>query len=737
MRLSVGSGRYGPGVGQTLSDWPDLAAEWHPVYNGEWLPAFVPARSNKTAWWRCKRGHDYQARVANRVALGRGCPYCANRRVGYGNDLASVCPGLAAQWHPTRNGALTASQVVPGSGRKVWWLCPAGHHYDAAVCKRTREGTGCPYCAGHRTGQGNDLATMRPDLAAQWHTTRNRTLTPAHVAPGSGRKAWWRCPAGHEYDAAVFKRVAGSGCPYCAGKRVGFGNDLATLHPAIAAQWHPTRNGAITPHSVTSVSNRLVWWRCEQGHEFDATIRSRARKQSRCPYCAGHRVGYGNDFAALHPRLAVEWHPTRNAPLDPGTIRPQSHRNVWWQCARCAHEWQAVVASRVNGRGCPRCAGDLISRARRRPEPGGSLAQARPDIAAEWHPTRNGTMTPGQVSWGSSDKVWWQCPRLHAWRAVISTRTRATGSSGCPYCAGQRATADNNLAVCDPYLAAQWHPDRNSTLTPDKVTPKSHRAVWWRCRKQHEWRAVVASRTAGRGCPYCANIKVGYGNDLATRFPIIAAEWHPSRNGALAPSLVLPGTDRKVWWQCPRGHEWCTTVDSRTGRGSGCPECYLLATSKLEIRIFAELAHVLSAHTHPVEHNPYLAAPPGRKLAVDMRFGPVVVEYDGAYWHSESNTADAAKSTRLEKAGYRVLRIREQPLTLLSEHDVSAPTNQPPHQTAAAVLAALLQRGWVPDTASPAINTYLAAGAAVAEQAALTIIDKRRQLPVAVPAKPT
>ena len=124
---------------------------------------------------------------------------------------------------------------------------------------------------------------------------------------------------------------------------------------------------------------------------------------------------------------------------------------------------------------------------------------------------------------------------------------------------------------------------RNGALTPEQVAPASNKKVWWRCPKGHDYQAVVASRTQRNGgCPYCANTKVLPGfNDLATKYPEIAAQWHPTMNGSLTPDHVLPGSRKKVWWQCSSGHVWQAVIYSRTGnRSSGCPFCTGYALGK-------------------------------------------------------------------------------------------------------------------------------------------------------------
>lgn len=338
------------------------------------------------------------------------------------------------------------------------------------------------------------------DLLAQWDASRNLPLTPDTVSYGSKRKVWWHCSHGHSWQAAVFTRTTGSGCPVCSGKRPKTGeNDLATRYPALARQWHPEKNGALTPEMVTSGSHRTVWWRCEQGHEWCAPVKSRA-SGSGCPVCASRAVLPGKkDLASRFPAIAAEWHPTRNNGLLPSEIVPGSHRKVWWLCEK-GHAWQAQVSSRTgSGSGCPVCSGKRVL-------PGeNDLASQFPAIAAEWHPTQNGALVPQQVSPYSNRKVWWQCALGHTYHAAIAART--TNGSGCPYCAGRKVLPGfNDLATLAPDIAKQWHPTLNGTLTPRMVTIGTQKKVWWQCLEGHVWQAIVFSRTGAKkcGCPICA-----------------------------------------------------------------------------------------------------------------------------------------------------------------------------------------------------------------------------------------
>lgn len=129
---------------------PEIAAQWDKRKNGRLKPSDVAVSSNRPAWWRCELGHSYRATVSSRTQRKIGCPYCAGRKVLKGfNDLKTLCPGVAAQWRPSFNGALTPEMVTPGSNKKVWWQCSMGHVWKSVIYPRTgAQQCGCHVCAG-------------------------------------------------------------------------------------------------------------------------------------------------------------------------------------------------------------------------------------------------------------------------------------------------------------------------------------------------------------------------------------------------------------------------------------------------------------------------------------------------------------------------------------------------------------------------------------------------------------
>lgn len=170
---------------------------------------------------------------------------------------ARDCTELLAQWDRQANLPLTPETIPYGSTKKVWWQCEKGHCWQVTVNNRTSSHTDCPYCSGRAAWPGEtDLASRFPELAREWHPTKNLPLTPECVLPGSEKKVWWRCGLGHVWRATIHSRTDGCGCPVCANRAVAPGiNDLASQFPRLAKEWHPTKNGTLTPQKVTFGTN--------------------------------------------------------------------------------------------------------------------------------------------------------------------------------------------------------------------------------------------------------------------------------------------------------------------------------------------------------------------------------------------------------------------------------------------------------------------------------------------------
>ena len=388
---------------------------------------------------------------------------------------------------------------------------------------------------------GKPLSETHPELATQaigWD--------PSAYTPGSSKKVLWRCELGHEWEQDIVSRTKrGYGCPYCSGHRVFVGfNDLATTNPEIAKEangWDPT--------TITSGKSSKYSWKCFKGHVWDASVSSRTRLLTGCPYCSGRFPIPGfNDLASTNPDLASQafgW--------DPKSVSAGSEKKMEWRCPEL-HTWKATVNSRAGQKiGCPYCSGRFSIKGET------DLATVRPEIAAQaygWDPTSVKPM--------SHKKVKWKCMKGHIWEAAISSRSVGVG---CPVCSNQMVQSGfNDLATTNPEIAKEadgWD--------PTTVVAGSGKKHWWRCPSGHRYQAGPNGRTRPldpTGCPYCSSNKVLKGfNDLATLFPEIASEAQ-----GVDVHQIAPNSSKKIKWKCEVGHEWSATPNNRVN-GTGCPSC--------------------------------------------------------------------------------------------------------------------------------------------------------------------
>jgi len=359
---------------------------------------------------------------------------------------------------------------------------------------------------------------------------------------------------------------------------------LAELYPELSKSWHPDKNGKLSPREVAPKSNKRFWWRCTKGHEWQAIVANRTGKnKTGCPYCSGRYATADNNLAINFPELLKEWYYKKNIHLNPESIMPYSHKKVWWKCSQ-GHEWQIAVAARTKKKsGCPFCSGRLAS-------DDNCLQTLYPELAKEWHPTKNGKLTPKDVTTGTDKKVWWQCDKGHSWKAAVHSRV-GKKPTGCPYCSGRYATADNNLAINFPELLKEWHYKKNDPLKPDELRPGSNKKVWWRCAKGHEWR-IDPNKRIGKdatGCPYCAgNVK----RDLEDFRSLIKA-----RGGDLL-SEQYKGAHTPLKVQCNQGHIFKISFpNARQGRW--CPYCSISIGERMCRHAFETLLQIKFPKAHP------------------------------------------------------------------------------------------------------------------------------------------
>lgn len=309
----------------------------------------------------------------------------------------------------------------------------------------------------------NSIANYCPEIKKYWDFEKNGKIIPDMISYGSGKKVYLECNVGHKWKTIVKDFFKHPTCPYCNGERVTPGrNDLFTEHPELVLIWSP--NNTIDPKTIKSGCNSKALWYCSNcGGEYEMVIKDKVNCRG-CPYCSGHRVLKGfNDLAFLFPELADEWDYEKNAPLKPSEVSKGSNKKVGWIC-RKGHKWDAVIAKRTKGQGCPICSGHKVLAGFN------DLASLFPELADEWDYEKNFPLKPHDVSKKSHKKVLWKCRVCgHEWKTSICSRT-GKKKTGCPKCSKENRIIHNAKSVIQLSLVGTVIAEYPSAMEAERQT---------------------------------------------------------------------------------------------------------------------------------------------------------------------------------------------------------------------------------------------------------------------------
>ncbi|MCH9610093.1 MAG: hypothetical protein S4CHLAM81_11330 [Chlamydiales bacterium] len=256
----------------------------------------------------------------------------------------------AEQWDREKNGPLEAQTC--GMKEVVWWKCEKDHEWQLSIHDRCRgdKPSSCPECKPRKKKITRYL--KEHEAKEQWNEAKNGPI--GEMTCGSHTSVWWKCEKDHEWQASIHarcRRDKPSPCPECKPRRK---KDKRYLKEhAAKEQWNEAKNGPIG--EMTCGLHKSVWWKCEKGHEWEASIKIRCNgeKPSLCPECKPRKKKdkrYLKDHAAKD-----QWDEDKNGPINNETCGMD--RVVWWKCER-DHEWQMSIHARFmreSPSACPEC----------------------------------------------------------------------------------------------------------------------------------------------------------------------------------------------------------------------------------------------------------------------------------------------------------------------------------------------------------------------------------------------
>lgn len=275
---------------------------------------------------------------------------------------------LMIEWDYEKKYDLDPAKIKIGSGKKAWWICKScGKKWQTQIYLRKNHG--CPFCAHKRVGQANakiknandSLINKFPDVIKVWNYEKNKEMKPEDFSYQSNKKVWWKCSkCEKEWQSSICAKSHTTICKECTYKdnkrvyvTVGI-NDLKTKNPELLKEWDYTKN-TILPSQISPKSAKMVWWKCDKGHEWQADIGSRS-SGSGCPICSGRQTlsGY-NDLATTNPELLKYWDYDKNT-IKPDEVGKGSHADIWWKCLNCGKSYSRKVYQQVARKGkCKIC----------------------------------------------------------------------------------------------------------------------------------------------------------------------------------------------------------------------------------------------------------------------------------------------------------------------------------------------------------------------------------------------
>ena len=420
------------------------------------------------------------------------------------------------------------------------------------------------------------LLKSNQDLVEKYDFEKNNEigLDFETLTARTSTKAWWKC---NECGNSWYSTIASQndkikhGCPYCSGRLVIKGKtDLLSQFPKLADEWDFEKNDVL-PDEISAHSSQKVWWRCKEGHSWKAQISNRTNG-SGCPRCNVENV---NSFCEQSVYFYVKQ-------AFPDAINGDDHigmeLDIFIPSKNIAVEYDgeawhnSAKKTQIDVRKNILCKNHNIELIRIREPKLKPIADCT--VFVRENSTANETL----------DDV---ISKLLLYLGVTDFNVDTQRDTARILEQFATKKHQNSLSFLFPEVASEWHPTKNGNLTPDRMNKRSSHKVWWLGKCGHEWQMAVSDRTRpinydknGRlhkpqGCPYCSGKKVLMGfNDLQSKFPEIASEWHPTKNGELQPADIMAKSSKPFWWKCKNGHEWKASPNTRYYyKNSGCPIC--------------------------------------------------------------------------------------------------------------------------------------------------------------------
>ena len=348
----------------------------------------------------------------------------------------------------------------------------------------------------------------------------------------------------------------------------------ANNHIELLDEWNNEKN-AVTPKDISYSSNKKYWWKCKNGHDFDSKVSNRTQLNRGCPYCTNQKVLPGfNDFATRYPELLLEWDYEKNQDIKPNEVMGGSKRKVWWKCVN-GHSFFASLNHRTSkeSTGCQICYS------------GRQTSFAEQAVYYYIKKVFPDAMNRYKNIWGSRFELDIYIPSIH-------TAIEYDGEAWHKKDKIEREQEKYRLCVNHGVRLIRMR-EQEYELGSDIA---DYGFVYHKLYKYNVLQEAIIQLLKFLLChPISLPVDVDIWRDrneirngiykieedsFAGAYPLIAKEWHPTKNGNLKPNMFKPHSDYKAWWMCPVcGNEYEATIGHRS-YGTGCKKCGIIKTTE-------------------------------------------------------------------------------------------------------------------------------------------------------------
>lgn len=618
--------------------FPFLLNEWD--YNKNLKnPEDYSFKSKEKVFWICSKNksHKWEADIYSRSCCNHSCPFCSNSKVFHEDSFAFNYPDLLKFWDYNKN-KKNPNSISLKSNTSFWWVCNKNHSFKSSVKSVINE-FNCKVCSSLIANNENNILVQYPDIAKEWDYNKNTNLNPENFTYRNGQKVWWKCQKGHEFYLKINSRffidngiVKTRQCRVCSGKGSLKTEKFFVEHPELFELFDKDKNNNIDIDNLTSGSNKLLFWKCEKGHENQKKVFEIVKFKG-CPTCNTKITKTSDkDKKIIIDKLKFEWDYNKNK----GCIsdyNPSDKNSFWWICKN-QHSWKAPLRRRFYQKtDCPNCFSNTSKKEDiifselnflfKDVVQGNKVFNKEIDIffpklnigieydGYYWHKNKFNmdkekynylenkgiqiiniressnkkylkTVSQNDIQFPEENKRYIELiililnklknfKEFNQYKKIINNYIKNKELKADILFVEINSKKSVKNPIIDKKLVSEWNCTKNSPYKIENISINDKRKFWWKCNKGHEWEASPNNRKKSN-CPYCSNRKIGYGNDLCSTHPKLAVEWNYNKNN-FSPNSIGYGSSKKVWWKCNKGHEWESQINIRSKGQSFCPIC--------------------------------------------------------------------------------------------------------------------------------------------------------------------